>query len=326
MQKLNWATLKLMNDLYVKRRSTARLSLDPFIYNFLILRKWIKQKSGGQKIPVWLPTASFDRFYLRWYRDKFQYFLDFFTDEEIPHSASQPYEEDDIATLIFIRNNRVEVMNGLSSERTFLKEIFKKAIDEERESKYFLKHSSLKKAVLKILGVDNFPSDDPKENQWRFVVDCPTAKCIVLCENLNILKLPGRSLENNIELCHVGGGNTKPLERLGPRHLELPLYYSCDWDFHGLAIFSRIKRILKDYKVHLLIPLPDAQRFKTNTDFHKSSWSFDKPFSGLEKNDFPVIAQQLIQELIESDKWIEEEGNDIVEMVNLYNELYPMSH
>jgi hypothetical protein len=320
MQKLNWTTLKLLNDLYVKRRSTAKLSADPLINNFFITsKKWIKQKRGGQKTPVWLPAPQFDQFYERWYKDKFQDFNDFFKSTGLLHTALQPYEEDDIATLIFVREHREEILQSLSSERTFLKEVFKKAIDEERESKYFTKHVSLKNAVLKLLDIDGFPADDPKENQWRFVVDCPTAKCVVLCENINLLKLPRKALENNIELCHVGGGNTKPLERLGPRHLSLPLFYSCDWDYHGLMIYSRIIRILKGYTINLLLPLPDAQRYNTKTDFHKCLWNFHKPFSGLERTDFSIEAQALIEELIKEDKWIEEEGNDVVEMVKQLN-------
>lgn len=319
MRKISWGSLKRLHDLHTNRKSTASLHRDPFINtNFIENNRMIRRKLGGQKTPVWLPTDKFDAYYKRWYADKYRDFKDFFDQSLLPHTALQDYEEDDIATLIFVYNNRDEILKSLTTERTFLKEIFKKAIDEERESKYFVTHSSLKKAVLQLLGreKEGFPDDDPKDNQWRFVVDCSTAKYVVLCENLNMLKLPRKALENNIELWYVGGGNTKPLERLGPRQLNLPLFYSCDWDHHGLHFFSRIKEILHEYKIHLLMPRSDAQRFNTKTKYHSSQWDFNKPLSGLDKSDFLPEAQLLINELIQTDKWIEEEGNDIIEMIS----------
>ncbi|ADB40558.1 hypothetical protein [Spirosoma linguale] len=318
MRKISWGSLKRLHDLYTNRKSTAALNNDSFIYNhFMVNSRMIRKKRGGQKTPVWEPTPQFDWHYERWHKDKYLDFKDFFEKSELPHTALQDYEEDDIATLVFVYNNREEILKGLTTERTFLKEIFKKAIDEERESKYFIKHISLKNAVLKLLGreKEGFPDDDPKDHQWRFVVDCPTAEYVVLCENLNMLKLPRKALEHNIELWHVGGGNTKPVERLGSRQLNLPLFYSCDWDYHGLEIYSRIKRLLKGYKVELLMPRINAQRFDTKTEYHSSEWNFNIPFSGLERDDFSTKAQLLIEELIRTDKWIEEEGNDVVEMI-----------
>lgn len=319
MRKISWGSLKRLHDLYQDRRSIAALHSDHFINtNFIENNRMIRRKLGGQKTPVWLPTDKFDTYYERWYAHKYRDFKDFFDLSLLPHTALQDYEEDDIATLIFVHNNRDEILKSLTTERTFLKEVFKKAIDEERESKYFVTHPSLKKAVLQLLGRENegFPDDDPKDNQWRFVVDCPTAKYVVLCENLNMLKLPRRALENHIELWYVGGGNTKPLERLGPRQLNLPLFYSCDWDHHGLLFYSRIRKILDGYKIHLLMPRPDAQRYNTKTEHHSSPWLFDKPLSGLNSDHFSPDAQLLINQLIHIDKWIEEEGNDIVQMIS----------
>ncbi len=318
MRKISWGSLKRLHDLYTNGKSTAALQSDDFINtNFVQQNRLIRRKPGGQKVAVWEPTIKFKGYYERWYADKYRDFKEFFDKNLLPHTASQNYEEDDIKTLIFIYNNRNEILSSLTTERTFLKSIFKKAIDEERESKYFETHPSLKKAVLKILDreKEGFPDNDPKNHQWRFVVDCLSAKYVVLCENLEMLKIPRKALENDIELWYVGGGNTKPLERLGPRQLNLPLFYSCDWDHHGLQFYSRIKKLLKEYKIHLLMPRIDAQRFNTQTKFHSSQWNFDQPLSGLNKNDFSSEAQTLINELIQTDKWIEEEGNDVVEMI-----------
>lgn len=318
MRKISWGSLKRLHDLYTNGKSTAALHSDDFINNnFIQQNRMIRQKPGGQKTTVWLPTIKFNDYYERWYADKYRDFKEFFDKNLLPHTALQDYEEDDIKTLIFVHNNRDEILRSLTTERTFLKEVFKKAINEERESKYFEGHSSLKKAVLLLLGrgTEGFPENDPKNHQWRFVVDCPTAKYVVLCENLEMLKIPRKALENDIELWYVGGGNTKPLERLGPRQLNLPLFYSCDWDHHGLHFYSRIKKLLNGYEIHLLMPRLDAQRFNTKTEYHNSQWDFDKPLSGLDENDFSPEAQLLINELIQTDKWIEEEGNDIVEMI-----------
>lgn len=318
MRKISWGSLKRLHGLYENRKSISALNSDPFINtNFIEHSLMIRRKLGGQKTPVWLPTDKFDAYYERWYADKYRDFKGFFDKSLLPHTALQDYEEDDIATLIFIYNNRTEILESLTTERTFLKEVFKKAIDEERESKYFVTHPSLRRAVLLLLGreKEGFPDDDPKDNQWRFVVDCPTAKYVVLCENLNMLKLPRKALENDIELWYVGGGNTKPLERLGPRQLNLPLFYSCDWDHHGLHFYSRIKEILYGYQICLLMPRSDAQRFNTKTEYHSSQWNYAKLLSGLSELDFSSEALSLITELIQTDKWIEEEGNDVVQML-----------
>lgn len=96
-----------------------------------------------------------------------------------------------------------------------------------------------------LLQIGEFPDEGTKENQWRFVIDCLNPEAMLLCENLDFLKSYWKFTKENIELWRVGGNNTKKLERLSKRYLTLPIYYFCDWDYHGLQIFQNVKKILK---------------------------------------------------------------------------------
>ena len=56
-------------------------------------------------------------------------------------------------------------------------------------SKYLKNKASIRNAVFRILDITEFALDK-KENQWRIVVDYPSPKAIVLCENKSFLKQP----------------------------------------------------------------------------------------------------------------------------------------
>jgi hypothetical protein len=48
---------------------------------------------------------------------------------------------------------------------------------------------------------------------------------------------------------------------------------------------------------------------------HKSQWRRNSPFSGLDQSLFAPKEIRLINELINTNKWVEEETNDLVMMV-----------
>lgn len=312
---MKWKYLKALNELYdaKSRKTTIKLIEEPFIKSYLIDDKgFIRKKPGGQKTTIWIPESGFDKYYEDNYKYEFEEYRDFFKDNDIPHSAKQTFIENDIKKLIFIKREKEQILAKRPSEKEFLSIFF------GVEAKYFSEDNiSMKKAVLKILGLQEFEGDDAKKNQWRFVVDCPNAKCVVLCENKDRLNLTKRPLENLIELWHVGGNNTQPLERLEGK-LQLPIFYTCDWDYDGLQIFSRVKKIIENLggEVHLLIPPIESMRFATISKYHSSDWLYDKDFSGLKKQDFPLLAQNIIKELIQEQKYIQEEGIDLISMVN----------
>lgn len=151
----------------------------------------------------------------------------------------------------------------------------------------------------------------------RFVVDCANPKVIVLCENLDCLKVPVEYKEKNIELWYVGGNNTKPLLDISPDKLKLPIYYFCDWDYSGLSIFSRIKEIFnkKDKDIKIIQPAPNSKKNRVDVNYHKSKWNI-KDFSGLMKHNFTDDQVDLIEQLISHDEWIEEESMNLVELLS----------
>lgn len=315
---MKWKYLKALNDLFVHRQTSVNIESQKdeegqFIKRRLIDGLYIIQKRP-LKTPIWIPCNGFDEYYEKHFKYNFDEYETFLKENYIPYSAIQTYKEKDIRRLFLIKGQRQQILEKKPSEKEFLYEF----LDEE--AKYFLgENVSLKKAILKILGINTFEGEDSKVNQWRFVVDCPNAKCVVLCENKDRLTLTKRPLENLIELWHVGGNNTPPLERLEGK-LALPIFYACDWDRNGLEIFSRIKKIIENIggKVHLLIPPHEAKRFPTISKNHKSDWFYNKDFSGLNRQDFSIEAQNIIQELILQNKYIQEEGNDLVEMINSF--------
>jgi DNA topoisomerase VI subunit A len=137
---------------------------------------------------------------------------------------------------------------------------------------------------------------------------------------LDCLKVPIEYKKNNIELWYVGGNNTKPLIDISPDKLNLPIFYFCDWDYHGLSIYSKVKDIFKskNKEVTLVKPKEGAKRLPVEVKHHKSSWN-RKCFSDLKKDDYTADQIALIDELISRDEWIEEESMDLIELMKGIN-------
>ena len=155
----------------------------------------------------------------------------------------------------------------------------------------------------------------PKTQQWRLVVDCKNPKFILLCENIDFLKDPWLFRENNIELWYLGGNNTKKLEELPSEKIIYPIYYVCDWDYHGLDIYTRIKKILAKKEKQIKLVLPNNPMLKPiNSGKHHSKWRKEK-FSNLDSICFTKEAQHLIKILIDKNKWIEEQTIKPIELI-----------
>jgi hypothetical protein len=218
----------------------------------------------------------------------------------------------DIQTLMFIEKQCNELKKSLTTRRTFSSEIFKYG-----GSKYLENHPGLDKLVRKLLGTADFPAEDPKNLQWRFVVDSPNPEKIVLCENLDFLKMPNAARQQNIELWYVGGNNTANIHHISQEKLNKPLFYSCDWDYDGLKIYCRIKDILNEKSKSILLLYPSNVQSKLPVDspHHNSKWNHSVDFSGLDSKYFTAKEIDLIRQLIKKNQWIEEESNDLLEML-----------
>ena len=167
--------------------------------------------------------------------------------------------------------------------------------------------------------IDEFPQTS-KDLQYRLVVDYPNPKAIILCENKSFLKQPWNAKELEVKLWHVGGNNTSIIDDIDEIELAYPMYYSCDWDFHGLEIFQRIKRKLKNRgaEIQILTPPFPHQYLPSDSFMHKSRWNYEVPFSGLKRELFSCNGQEIINKLIKEDCWIEEETNVFKDML-LFN-------
>lgn len=309
---LTWRHLKALNQLYVDKRTDAKITDNGYIANVLMTQKrLLKFKSGNNKILE--ATSKYFAFYEENFKQDFEQYAQFLQTANLEADARRKYSEDDIKTLMFISDYKEELRKTLTTIRTFSAEVFK-----NYGSKYLDNKPGLKNAVCKILAIDDFPDKDPKSHQWRLVVDCLNPIAIILCENIAHLRTPWKSREASLELWYVGGNNIGIIDFISPDKLKLPIYYSCDWDYHGLSIYTRIKEKLWQINtdIEILIPTNYESALPTDSPHHDSKWDYKKELSGLNIADFSPHSLHLIKRLIDDDKWIEEESFDLVSIFN----------
>src|SRR5690606_7275902 len=184
MKNIEWKYLKGLHQLYTQGKTKLKIFNNDHI-NFILFKqkKLIKFKSGNHSIIE--ANQRYSEFYRQELLETYNYYNNFFEKSGIENNAKKTFTEEDLITLIFIFYNKVELRNNLTTQKKFCAQIFK-----NENSKYLEKKQSLKNAVLQLLDIEEFPEKDPKNQQWRFIVDCPNPKMIVLCENLDCLKVP----------------------------------------------------------------------------------------------------------------------------------------
>lgn len=320
-KKLTWRHLIALNQLYLEGFTKLRIREHVYIEHLIRTKRLVKPKPGNSKFLE--AQAGFKRFYEAEFKESFILYKDFFQRNQLDHDARREYNEDDIRTLMFVADQKQNLIINLTTLRTFSAAVFK-----GKGSKYLENHESLKTAVCKILGVNDFPDKDPKNLQWRLVIDCINPSVIVLCENLAHLKYASKARSWNVELWYVGGNNIGIIDYIDPEKLTKPFFYSCDWDYHGLKIFSAVKRkmVLKNVQVSLLTPCNIEDALPVNSPFHESAWNHDLEFSGLEITDFTQSEIGLIKTLIKGDKWIEEESYDLIELLQRTHQIRDRDH
>lgn len=308
-EELTWRALKAMNTLYAKGKIPLGKSIDSQI-RYLCGRRLIEKQHGNSNYLV--ITDKYKSYYEKKYLDLFKEYELFLQSIDPKADGRKVCTIKDIQTLIFISEQREELKKTLTTRRTFSGTIFKYG-----GSKYLENRTSLDKMVREILGIEGFPAEDPKVLQWRFVVDCIDPAMVVLCENLDFLKMPNIVRRHNIELWYVGGNNTSNIQYISSEKLSKPLYYSCDWDCDGLKIYCRVKDILKQKskEIKLLYPSNLNNPLPVDSPHHNSKWNQSYDFSALDQSYFTNKEIMLIQQLIEKDQWIEEESNDLVNMI-----------
>jgi hypothetical protein len=300
-KEITWRQLNGLHQLYENKSTKVKLMSNVFVKN-VVYRKLhlIKYRNGNPNVIE--KNDGFDAYFERELLDQYKYYAEFFESVGIEISARRTYPQDILETLVLIYKNRDELKQKLSTSRIFSSNFF-----EEKDSKFLDDQKQLKKDILTILGVDKFPRESPKDQQYRLVVDCLNPKYILLCENKDFLKDPFEFRKNNIELWYVGGNNTKKLHELPTEKIRFPFFYVCDWDYHGLGIYTRIKKIVNDKNKKVTLILPTNPMLKPiKSGKHDSEWQ-DAPFSGLKQDSFNEEEKGLIEELIVKNKWIEEQ-------------------
>lgn len=311
---VEWKYLIGLNQLYKNEKTNLKIGNNSYIKQILMKqKKLIKPKMGNLKVLE--AKYGFKAYYEKEFLDYFEYYSNFFDKAGLESNAHKTYNEDDLKSLAFIYYQKDQLKKNLTTEYTFSARVFK-----GKGAKYLTNKPSLRNAVLQLLGIDEFPEKDPKNAQWRFVVDCENPKLVVICENIACLKVPYEYKQNNIELWYVGGNNTNPLKDIPAKKIELPLFYFCDWDHHGLSIFSRIKGVFKEKgkEITLIEPTKLDDALPVNSPHHKSKWR-KKEFSGLKSEDFSAQQQEIINNLIQDDIWVEEESMDLIKLLSEIN-------
>ncbi len=304
---ITWKELKALNDIFIKGKSGARIQNHPYIKHLIETRDYFEHPEGRND--VLLTTNRFDNFYKKTFLKPFNAAKEFLKSENIETSAKKNFTLDDIKTFMFIAENRQELSSKLTNIEDFSSKIFE-------SSKYLKGKRSVRNAVCKILGIDEFPIEK-KDHQWRLVVDNQNPKAIILCENKSFLRQPWIAKENQIKLWYVGGNNIKQIDEIDEIELSRPIYYSCDWDLAGLQIYLRIKKKLRERskELKILYPNPPHKETPSKALGHKSYWN-TQPLSGLIRDEFSQQEIDLINNLIKKDTWIEEESTDLGLMIS----------
>ncbi|TKC08924.1 hypothetical protein [Pedobacter frigoris] len=311
MKHIEWKYLVGLHKLYTDGKTKLKILNNDYI-NLILFKqkKLIRFKSGNHSIIE--ANQRYTEFYKLELLDTHNYYNTFFEQSGIENNAKKTFTQEDLEALMFVYYNKKELQEKLTTVKKFSARVFR-----NENSKYLENKPSLKTAVLQLLEVNEFPEKDPKNQQWRFVIDCDNPKAIVLCENLDCLKIPVEYKKNNIELWYVGGNNTKPLQDIQQDKLQLPIYYFCDWDYAGLNIYSKVKEIFhnKNKEIQIIQPPANAKRLPVGVKHHKSKWK-KEDFSGLTEGNFSQEQVDFINQLISDNEWVEEESMDLINLLD----------
>lgn len=313
--EITWAQLKALHQVYTSRQTKAPLFANAYLLRLKTDRKLLRYKSGNHQYIE--AGTGFKAFFEINFLSAYLRYTQFFEASGVLSDGRRSYSLYDLETLLYIWKNKATLSGNLTTLRTFSGELFK-----GKGTKYLENNNSVLMAVYQILGIGHFPKSDPKEQQWRLIIDCPDPKRVLLCENLDALKVPEIAIELNTELWYVGGNNTRILHNLSPDKLKIPVLYMCDWDYDGLRIFENVRRILaeKAAVVQLLMPYDLSKILPVDSPHHYSKWKRPQPFSGLCPDFYDAAAFKLITRLINRDEWVEEENQELEALLK-YNKV-----
>lgn len=306
---MNWTAIKALNEIFESGSTKKKESLikDPtFLF---LLEQTGELKEGVGHIHQ---GPDFEKYYRKYHLDNYTLYTDFLTRSELLKPQLR-FQESDIRILIELSEGMDTgdlhpIRNGIIEAEETVRGVSQMFFKNE---KYLEKSDSLIKAVKQILKIEELAND--KDQQYKYVLQCAYPEKIVLCENLDFLKRPSKPRKNNIELWYAGGKNIDKLNYTG--QITLPIYYSCDWDYDGLLIYQLVKDIIPKIR---LLPPTGIPKSIPGTD-HDSQWKLSAAngLSGLDEGYYNETEKEIIRQLISDDKWIMEETNNLIKMLEL---------
>jgi hypothetical protein len=306
---MNWTVLKALDQLYqnqpVKKNRTLEESGE-IAYLIEPLNLVQEQRKNFVRQEGYLD------FYEKHYKANFEQYQAFLNNNSLLKSQTR-FEEKDIQTLMGIKASKDA--GNLDQLRAQLIEFDESVRGVSQmffiNDKYLDSRPSVVDALKTILDISHFSNE--KDQQYMYRLECDKPQRIVLCENLDFLTKPNKPRKHHIELWYAGGKNVTKLQYSHTR--ELPISYSCDWDYDGLFI---IYPLVKQKIPNIKLLIPNGTPKSINETEHKSKWQNHIKLEELTKNGvFNASELTLINTLIAQDQWIIEESNDLIAMLNL---------
>lgn len=301
---MNWIELNALDTLYresnVKINETLRNS---GVFNYLINSLKVLEKTSKQIIAL----PDYFEIYKTQYLEKFTRYKSFLLENDLLKPQIR-FLENDIIILMKIKSWKTdgvleELCNQILASDESLRGV---SLMFFKNEKYLDNKPSLINALKSILVIDYFSNE--KDQQYIYKLECYNPRAIVLCENLDFLTKPNKPRQFGIELWYAGGKNISKLDYADTR--GLPIFYSCDWDYDGLFI---IYPLVKEKIPSILLLTPNGppkgiDETEHNSRWHEKTLKMDHFF-----NDYNH--ESIVNDLIKTDRWIIEESNNLIEML-----------
>jgi len=336
-KNLTWRELKAIHQLFINGETKAKIQENDFVeYVLKDQKKFVEPKFGKKEVLVVTEhrKREFEKFYRKDFLENYNRYLKFLEElglkvgdknRLLNYSRLKQFEIEKLIDINTVWSNTqlYELKEQIEKARENLQGVSRMFFKSPKYIENSSNRQSLEVAVKALIGVEKFYEND---KQYLYVLHCESRKpkAIVLCENLYFLKFPHYANENNIELWYAGGNNITKLEKVP--EIKYPIFYLCDWDYHGLKIYERVREIINslpnsNFGINLITPNGEAKGIKDTEENHSSKWleqSVD--LSGLKEEYYTQEQRSRIQSLIKENEWIEEEDNNFNELMNKLNE------
>jgi hypothetical protein len=336
-KNLTWRELKAVHQLFVSGETKAKIQGNDYVeYVLRDQKKFVEPKFGKKEVLVVNEQRKneFEKFYRKDFLENYNKYSKFLEElgqkvgdktRLINYSRLKQFEIEKLIDIKTVWSNTqlIELKEQIENARENLQGVSRMFFKSPKYIQNSSNRQSLEVAVKALIGIDKFYEND---KQYLYVLHCQgrKPKAIVLCENLYFLKFPHYANENDIELWYAGGNNITKLEKVP--EIKYPIYYLCDWDYHGLKIYERVKDIINqlpsnNFEINLITPNGEAKEIKETEENHSSEWLEQSVnFSGLTETYYTEKQRSVIKTLIRNNEWIEEEDNDFRELINKLNE------